>query len=185
MIPVATLTAWLDADANDAPLLAELEAQAVAYVQAVTGRYFGPVGSVTEVLRGTGTARLWLAEVPVDGVVTVEEAALPAAAGEAFTAFVVRGAGTEAWLARTDGAPWHPGAEYSVTYARGYPPGAEPADIRRYVQAWVARQWSSRGREGLSSEQVGGHSVAFGKTLSAGEAELEQVVLHWRRRVLA
>jgi hypothetical protein len=190
MISSHLLIEWLNANPADAPLVMELEEQAVAYVQRATGRYFGPLGVVTEVLRGSGTGRLWLSESPLKTgdpagyVITVEEAYRPGDEPALLDAddYAVRASAFEGWLERRGGRTWRAGSEYHITYTRGYEEGGEPADIRRYVMAWVARQWSMRGKEGLQSEQIGGYSYTLSKM---SDAEAESIIAQWRRPVIA
>jgi hypothetical protein len=185
VIQYQTLLAWLDAATSDAAIVEELEAQAVAHVERVTGRYFGPVREVTEILRGNGSARLWLAETPIDGVTVAEAARVGDEPGDMdAAAFALRVSGNEAALERRGGKVWDAGAEYHVTYSHGYEDGEEPADVRRAVMAWVSRQWVMRGKEGLQSEQIGGYSYTTARD-QGDTSDVDALLAPWVRTVVA
>lgn len=194
MISVTELASWVNADLTTAGVvsrLANLEAAAVAHVERVTGRHFGPVESVTEIIRGNDACRgrlLYLRDLPAEvggaTTVTIEYGAIDADVLEADTDFLLRQSGTEAWLERTDGARWSSHYEYHVTYDRGYLPGAEPEEIRAYVLGWVAERWSLRGREGVLSESIGGYSISLTSRIT-DRGHLDALIAQWRRPVVA
>jgi hypothetical protein len=208
MIALDLLHAYLGTPEDDLKtdrVLEDLERQAVAYVQRITGRYFGPLAEVTEVIPGFRCwtwrharcrvgERLYLTDLPAQ-TVDEAEAPLPLAVveyGEAgaellepLAGVVVRQQGLEAWLVRTDGGSWNIQNEYHVTYTRGYPEDGEPDDIRRFVIAWVARQWSMRGRDGIASETIGGYSYTMAKDQTGNVAEMDAIIAAWIRPVIA
>lgn len=197
MIAIETLRLHLglgDDETYD-ELLTEWERTAVAYVQAVTGRYFGPYDVVTEELSGAkcyATARcrpdrLYLTDIPVseldydpeEPIEVLVDYGDPATAVEDFT---VRRTTYEAWLERT--TPWHAGTLYRVTYVRGYADGAEPETIRSYVIAWVKRQYELRGQTGIASKTMGGYSVTYSREVREDSAA-DALLAPWIRPVLA
>lgn len=189
MLSGAELLEWIeDADASDTDRLEELAAAAVAHAQRSTGRYFGAVEQTTEILTGSGKRRLYLTDLPaLVGIPAAYDVAVeygdPGDDLTADTDFELRQAGIEAWLERTDGGVWSKEYEYHVTYSRGYEDGAEPADIRRYVIAWVSQRWALRGSEGLASESIGGYSYTLARDQRS--PELDEMVAYWRRPVSA
>ena len=187
MIAVADLIEWLEAEPSDAVMLASLEAAVVSHIQKRTGRYFGPEEDVTEILPGSGTGRLYLADMPVavDGeiVVTAQYAALGDELADDAD-FVLRSSGTEAWLDRTDGGRWTTTNEYHIAYRRGYLPGAEPEDIRNAVVMMISETWNLRGREGLQSEDVGGYSYTLTSKIT-DRGFVSTIIDTWRRPVIA
>lgn len=131
---------------NNAELeyIQQLERSAVAYVERLTGRYYGPVRARTEVVIGTGFGALYL-----DGPVALDvysEALITSVNESAYAGgepteivqdeddgFVVR----ESVLHRRAGGYWVLGYEYEVVYQQGYDEDAEPADIRQAVMQLV------------------------------------------------
>jgi hypothetical protein len=128
--------------------IAKLEAAAVQFVETQTGRYFGPVRSVTEYRRGFRQSLVL--RNPPDGPVTVlrRYTATSDSVALADTEYAVRGR----QLIRPSG--W--GAyEYEVTYTTGYTMGMEPADIRDVVRKLVAMAFHARsGIDGQLSEDM-------------------------------
>ena len=195
MIDLTTLKEWLGIPATDTAhdaLLTDLEAQAVEWVERQTGRYFGPPAETTEVIRGTGARRLWLAEPPVS-VAEVTEVVYPGGTETVIdpagvNGYEVRVAGNEGWLVRRGGV-WWPCYEYRVRYTRGYPTGQEPADIRQLVLDLVALRWSLRGKDGLQSESIGGYSYTRSAFHIADDGDLKSIpgalrtIQAWRRNV--
>jgi hypothetical protein len=187
VIDTASLRAWLGTSESDDALIEDLERAAVAYVERRTGRYFGPTEEVIETLYGDGGRRLWLSDVPADDAVSVVDAD-----GATLTDVTLRRSGTEAWLERPAGLVWglprrwsgYPMA-YTVTYQRGYAEGDEPADIRRAVMAWVARQWALRGKDGLAGESIGGYSYTIARDLGESTGDLDALLAPWIRPVIA
>jgi hypothetical protein len=208
MIPLELLRAYTGAteDVTTDLVLTDLERQAVAYVQRRTGRYFGPLETVTETIPGyrcwgyhprrcRAGDRLYLTDLPALVAADYGEFETP------VTVDVVRGAraddltplpdvalrqqGLEAWLVRTDGGTWDIHSEYHVTYVRGYAEGEEPDDIRRFVVAWVSRQWSMRGKDGIASETIGGYSYTLAKDQGESLSEMDAIIASWIRPVIA
>lgn len=201
MISLEELKIWLEVASDDSSfdtVLTQLEEAAVAFVQRKTGRYFGPVGQVTERLRGSGGERLWLAEAPTSDPTVVLEYASPGAdpvtidAADAAGFLVRKATGptdtNDGWLVRKGGAVWDPCREYEVTYQRGYQEGQEPADIRQVVIGLCALRWGMKGREGLRSEQRGDQSYAMPAFYVYSDGDLKLIpgaystIELWRRR---
>lgn len=179
-----------DSGAEDA-YAAELEAAAVALVERLTGRYFGPVRTTTEFVIGTGSRVLRvdgpIVTVGYEPIVVVNErlysgddpAEITAGADDGF---VVR----DDALYRKGGRVWFCGYEYEITYQQGYAEGTEPADIRLAVMQIVGL-WYAKGLDSqaglVQSETIGNYSY----TLSAAAAEAVQLpvvissVNAWRR----
>lgn len=204
MIPLAEVRELLGY-ASDVPtdaVLSDLIRRAIARIEARTGRYFGVLEPVTEIIRGTHCwawwsrrpgcrpRRLYLTDIPT-GTGYEGESAIHVAIWqndepiEELTAFVLRVDGVEAWLERTDGGYWDMGHEYHVQYVRGYPEGGLPDDIRDFVLQWISRRMSTMGSEALASETIGGYGYTMARDQSAGLEELEASIARWIRPVLA
>lgn len=126
--------------------LSTLEVNAVAWLEAQTGRYFGAADAAhVEWVYGTGTRSLWLADTP-SAVNSVAERSDPGVTSTAITNYQQRGRE----LVREDGDLWMAGYEYEVDYDRGYAAGAEPADVRQAVIGLVVEWFENR----LPSEQA-------------------------------
>lgn len=146
MIELADLREALKIDEDDTSqddYVTALEAAAVAYVERVTDRYFGPPAARTEYLSAMGGREVWLRETPVavapatDPVITVLLDDVEVDAAD----FAVR----ERRLRHTSG--W--GTAYTesdlvVTYAAGYVAGGEPEDIRKAVTEIVGLWYYKR-----------------------------------------
>lgn len=190
MIDVSVLAAWVGASTSDYGMLEELEAQVVAQIERETGRYFGAVEEVTEILDGSGINRLWLSEVPVEVLsvltVTVTEVT-PVGDETVITDYTVRSDGFEGWLERDDALEWNSRYKYHVTYDRGYEEDAAPADIRGLVMSEVSRVWAGQGREGLASETIGPYSYTVSRSTDTDPAamERERIIRRWRRTAIA
>jgi hypothetical protein len=165
MIDVATLRRWLDSPESDDDLLAILEAEAVARVEAHTGRSYGAPAERTDVILGSGTAMLFLPQGGTTITVSlVEEYMYPGAAPTvlAATDYEVR----DGRVVRLGGYAWYQGAEYHVTYTAGYTAGAEPPIVREVVRELVSLAYQARGSEGLQSESIADYS--YTKSYGAG-----------------
>lgn len=92
----------------------------------------------------------------------------------------------ETALVRTSGV-WLRGAEYTVTYTRGYEEGNEPADIKRLVANLVKVGLDAMTTDaGLRSETIGGYSYSYGNTDLSQLDDTDQMTLDaWRRLVVA
>jgi hypothetical protein len=204
MIPLAEvreLLGYADDEPSDA-VLADLIRRAIARIEARTGRYFGLLEPVTEIIRGTHCRawrhtsrgcrprRLYLTDLPT-GTGYEGESAVDVAIWqndepvEELTAFMVRQQGVEAWLERTDGGWWDMAVEYHVQYVRGYAEGGLPDDIRDFVLQWISRRMSTMGSEALASESIGGYAYTMARDQSAGLDELEATIARWIRPVIA
>jgi hypothetical protein len=204
----------LAADEPSDDVLESLLRRAVARAESITGRYFGPLAEVTEIVRGTHcyawtyarrrdclTDRLDLWNIPaatvgeVDPedpeaepasaiVVTVEFGTVGAELEELLD-FVVRIDGVEAYLLRTDGALWDARQEYHITYTRGYAEAEAPEDVQDFVLGWISRKLATMGSDGLAGEGIGGYSYTIARDQSSGTEELESSIARWKRPVLA
>ena len=132
MIPLHVVAQYLRVeDASQADLVEELERAAVAFVERETGRYFGPVQTVTETFSGVSGRRLLLRDKPT-GTVTVTEN------GVATTDFTADGR----VLLHT--VTWSPYVDIRATYQRGYAEGQEPGDVRALVLQLTAHYYENR-----------------------------------------
>jgi hypothetical protein len=132
---------------NDDAYLTQLEKAAVDFVEKRTGRYWGEVSTdnITEIVYGTGTPHLWMADPPTTIPTSITEQAYPGATQTTITntdtdGYVLRGTR----LVRKGGGVWTQGYEYDVTYTRGYTPGSEPDAIRHAVRMLVAHWYEHR-----------------------------------------
>lgn len=188
--------------------LVDLEAEAVAWVQRRTGRYFQAEAEVTERLIGAGSAKLRLAEAPTSNPSTVTEYAYVGADAETVTASEDDGfvtvtrtyptASNEGWLERKYGYVWADGYIYEVTYDRGYtltgggsPDDiAAPDDIRALVKNMVRFSYFSLAHDPTAlSETIGGYSYRRGAVgpdafLEASPAAVD-TINRWARMVYA
>lgn len=136
-----------ESDPTEDELIEEYERAAVAYVQKITGRYYGPpVDDAAITAVGNGTSLLYLHE-RVSAITSVTERmylgdtgtviatgatdgwALRLAPGESFGNAVIR----------KGGSLWLYGYEYALVGTIGYPAGEEPANVRQAVR-WMAAQ---------------------------------------------
>jgi hypothetical protein len=144
--------------AEDAALEA-LEAKAAAWVEEQTGkRRFRVPAATVEYVEGKGTQRLILeGHAHGDQAVAVTERFMSGGTAKAFTAFERRGD----VLVRTDGQPWHYGAEYAVSFQDGYPDGEAPGDIQQLVVDLVQKMREvATGADGLLGETIGDYSYS-------------------------
>lgn len=152
----------------DGVRLQEMEAAAVAHVESLLGRYFGPPQLVEEFLIGKGGRRLYLRDHPAPdpeypddpASALVSESSELGGDATALDAsdFVLRVGERESVIVRSGGDVWTKDYEYPVTYWRGYPAGEEPADIRELVIGLVRHRWGMAGKDGLRSETIGGYA---------------------------
>lgn len=173
MITLPDLKDWLEVEGDEADdLLTSLEARAVEFVERETGRYFGALENVTEILCGDGGGKLRLAEVPTSIPASVQERAYVGADATTITASDDDGyelrtltlpSSNLAYLLRKGGCVWARGFEYSVTYERGYAAGDEPGDIRQLVLDLVQVKWAMRDAGGgvFRSESLGPYSYTL------------------------
>ena len=149
-IPSATTT-------HDA-YLEDLEAQAVAYVSRVTGRYLGPeIAAQVFIVPGTGTATLYLPE-RASAVTAVasrsyeggEETAIATGDDDGWVLRLPAGETHGTRLIRKGGSVWEVGTEYRVTATIGYDETSGPDDVaaphedRADVTALVAHWFENR-----------------------------------------
>lgn len=186
---------------TDTELLTEFEAAAVQFIQGETKRYFGPVETVVEYVKGRDHEVLPLRELTAT-VTSVVEQAYPGDASATTIVeadddgFVIRG-DTVSTLVRKGGDKWYRGMEYVVTYERGYleldagPPAdvAAPDDIRTAVFLVVAALYNqgkpSAGASAILSEKIGNYSYTkgiLGDQLYKNVPALHSIVMRWRRR---
>jgi hypothetical protein len=188
MIALAELRVRCGLDAGDTSkdaTLTSMEAGAVQWIEAYTGRHFGAVAAQTEVLDGGGPA-LWLSSDPnpAGAVTGVDEWDASSLAWEALEAAAYRVEGRR--LFRSSGEAWtHGYGRWRVRYPAGYAAGSEPPTIRECVISLVR---SAFGREstatgGVKSEKIGD----YGYTLEdAGDARvsdgrsIREVLYAWK-----
>lgn len=164
-------------------------AAASAYVHTYTRRYFGAVEEVIEVYRGLGKPSLWLLEPVVDGdAITVVERMYPDEVGRTIADDDVDGwiFRAPALLLRAAGAVWLREMEYTVTYSRGYAPGAAPDDIRLAVMDMVQlkRAWWAKDGKTVVSEKLGDYSYTLGDVTQSGRIngmDHRETLDLWRR----
>lgn len=188
-------------DASEDAVLWPLEAEAVAWVQRRTLRYFGPPAEITERLTGDGSVKLRLAEAPytddaITDPATIDEYAYVGAAPTTITGANADGfevvkrvpeATNLGWLERKGGYVWTCGYLYVVTYTRGYALTAEgaggapddvaaPDDIRALVKGIVRFRHAARERDpGLISETIGNYSYSAGAIYQSEGAMVNQI----------
>lgn len=184
-----------DDDTSEDAVLVELEANAVAFVQTQTGRYFGPPEEFEEIVEGSGLRRLWMSDKPVESeyqedLVEVVERPYPGGTAttlEIATDYEVRTGDRTGWLVRLGSAGrWTSGYEYTLTYYRGYLAGTEPGDIRQLVLDLVSLRRTLKGREALRSETAPDYAYT-----RFGEGDLDAIpgawdtIRAWKRLVYA
>jgi hypothetical protein len=145
MIPLHLLRSHLNIDADlteDDQLIIQMEAAAVEYVQNETGRYFGPIALLTDVLYGYAGAPLWLRATPImdddERPFLLEEFA-----GDVFTPLTA-GEYTVAGARIYPVRRWQTHRMLRATYWGGYLPGDEPADVQQAVREIVTRMYERR-----------------------------------------
>lgn len=207
MIRAEDLRHHVGATIDDDDLLLELEAAAIEDIEGATNRYFGPIVAASpfvQILQGTGTARLYLDEVPEDPLPSaVKERAYEGATSTDLLAgqpegYDIRTDETRpahsrgvAWLHRRDGMVWDRSMEYLVTYEAGYAwvdelenELAAPEEIRQAVKELVGILWKhdERGGGNLTSESIADYSYTLGNVLDeAASPFLSRVIARWRR----
>ena len=158
MIELLALKEWLgDPPSSEDVLVEALEVRAVAFVQRMTGRFFGTDGTtLVEVLQGASTNLLWLNDPPAS-ITTVEERQQIGDSWTTITAgdddgYEFRGVR----LLRKGGSLWQLGWEYQVTYLFGYAAGAEPGEVQQLVMDLVKLKYDERTTNlAVSQESVG------------------------------
>lgn len=130
---------------SDDGLIVQMEEAAVAYLQNETGRYFGPLAEITEVLSSNGWAPIWLraAAIPdsVETPVLIERRSFPNGAWETVPATDYEIDGQRLYPL----AFWIPGVRtLRATYWAGYAEGAEPADVQQAARELVTRMYEKR-----------------------------------------
>lgn len=187
MLDSATVKDRIAAAASLSPeAIDRLVGDVQAFLERQTGRYFGPVASHTEHCMGLGGYRLYLTDRVATGTPVVLERLSPAAAGTPIAAFVVLSQDHDpgSTLVRVDGQPWRAGAWYEVTYQRGYPRDAAPADVLRAALDLIAMRLNQEGLEGLESGAIGAFSFALADA-DGGPPTVQETVARWRRAVFA
>jgi len=160
-------------------------ADAQAFLEQQTGRYFGLPASATQVLTGTGGFLLFLPDKLQTGTPAVTERAYPGAAETAVTGFEVRQGKAGTTLARTDGSLWRQGYEYEVVYTRGYLVDSGPPDILRLALDLIALRLNQQDLEGLQSGSIGKFSFTRFSGNDLDSVPGAQSTIHaWRRPVL-
>ena len=189
MISIVRLAEALDVtDEATIAKLADMRDAALAFIETQTRRYFGPIQTFTEYVRGTGTRSLYLRDIPlVGGIYTtaILETDYPGATGSAVTGSVQLVHGHEAELLRAGSSGvWSSGSDYAVTYSRGYAEDAGPKDIENLLIELVRMKINAGGEEVMKSETYGGYSYT-----RFDEADLDDTasatITSWRRLVYA
>lgn len=154
MISTADLQDWMKADDVDAPVLRSLEEAAVKAIEALTGRCYGVVQSITEIKR----FRSWpleLANAPIGGVLTSLESWNGSAwQAETLSNYYVQGSfvyPNTTWMwplyPTVPSSSWR----FRAIYQAGYtvdPTDADkwaaPADIQQAVKLLVGHWFENR-----------------------------------------
>lgn len=197
MIEIPVLQRWLGLPDEEGLtlLLTDLEAAAERIVLTETERHFDVTATLTEYIRGDGSAKLRLNENP-GAITSVDERLNPGDPWEAIVEASAQGfelraprAGDlagKALLLRRDGLAWRFGYEYRVIYDFGYPDNGEPADIRQAVMDLVALKYHQRGREGLQAYRAGDVSwTQFSDEDILGVPGVRRTLARWRGRTFA
>jgi hypothetical protein len=151
---------YTGADLLDVPRAELLYAQAIAFLEGETHRYFGTVEPTEEYIpSGTGTVRLFLKEPPVlvssgplESDVDVAERRF-GGDWEDVADYEVRGRS----LVRLNGRQWDRRAEYRVRYFRGY--DELPEDVEREVFELLRYALTDLARTaGVTEERIGDYS---------------------------
>ena len=157
MIRLADMKKHLKAEDHtaDDDLIVEIEQAAVAFIQNETGRFFGGIGEITEVVSANGWASIWLQAEPIMDdpdymPFTLERRVLGSGWGAVgATEFEVDG------YRLYPLTYWTPGHRtLRATYWAGYDEGAEPADVQQAVKELATRMYERRSAmvEGSVSE---------------------------------
>lgn len=177
----------------------DLRDRELEWVERQTGRHFRAVENVTWYLRGSGTRRLWLPEVPkkADGTaavvtdLTVVYRLYPGATDTALTdsaddGFVLREEDGSAFLIRKGGYVWSSSYEFQVTAKQGYATGSLPPDIEGLVLRRAARRWLDLGAENVRSETIGPYSYTRADAVGVPVVDDDERTLReWRGEVFA
>lgn len=148
MISLPLLKAHLkvneDETADDA-LIVEMEEAAVAFMENETGKYFGELSEITEVLSANGWAPIWLRATPLadsdDTPVLLESRTYPNGSWAEVAATDYEIDGQRLYPL----AYWIPGSRtLRLTYWAGSDVGGEPADVRQAVRELVTRMYEKR-----------------------------------------
>lgn len=159
MIPIEELRRNIaGVQTSELEALRQMEAAAVAHLERLTNRYFGPPRETIEHVRSNDGYTLWL-DGPIVSIATVDERTYIGGDATAIVegesdGFVVRGDK----LLRAGGLGWP--YEYEVAYQQGYTACEEPDDVRRAVIELVRwlYQLRSAGGCGFLSETLGDYS---------------------------
>lgn len=138
------LGSGLDNTSEDDDVLIALEQRAVAHIENMTGRRFSSPTQVEEIHDGSGRNKIWLRNIPVDGVVSSVETrnSLSASWVEMdATDYSVKGRR----LYRIDGQAW-PDAEQNIRilYEAGYVARDVPGDIQQAIYEIIESTWHNR-----------------------------------------
>lgn len=173
MLSTTNLQDWLKVS-GDATLLRALEARAVAFLEAQTGRYFGTPAATVEILDGWGDEVLFLQEkVDESQAVTVEVNNGTSWVAEDAADYSIASphkASARGRIYLTNGDVFPEGVRnVRVSYSRGYAPANDPddgeldgpGDIVQATLDLVALKYRQRGEEGHSSAGIGGFSYSL------------------------
>lgn len=148
MIRLSELKDHLKIDADQTaedPLLVDMEAAAVAYMENETGRYFGPVATFVEILSPRGYLPLWLEAIPITtddypDFLLERRSAISGEWGEVDDSeYEVEG---QRLFPATS---WTPAQRtLRASYTAGYAENAEPADVRGAVRQLTTRMYQMR-----------------------------------------
>ena len=129
-------------------------------IRSYTGQRFDAVINDVVTVDASSSARLYLPELPVTGVVSVDidGSALVAVDDYSWTADGVLTRTGCAWW----GSWWTCAPKVTVTYSHGYV--EVPADIRAVCFAAVRRLWDQSVLSGVASESIGTYSVSYSQT---------------------
>lgn len=175
MFDLATVKAWLNkTDTVRDDVLQELMDRALEAVQRNLDWYFGTPRDTSEILNGTGRARMWLHQPPVD---------------DAVVAYEREGVGYD-WVV-IDPTLWETNGRevlaagiftsgfrnFRFDYEEGF--ATMPGDIEQLLLDMVKQKWNEGERAGIVSETLGRYSYSLGDLETA--PGWTQVVNTWRR----
>lgn len=183
-------------DASEDENLAQLEAQAVAWVEEKLERRFQAPEDRKVYVKGTGSTTLFLwgnVEDMAAGSVVIRERSVGGGGWEAIEdpdeVFEVRHGKRIEKLERIDGSVWARGMEYEISFADGYT--VAPADIKALIIDAVNQQRNALiaiNDEGtIKSETIGDYSYTLdlgvaSAALSAGfSSTSSDTINRWRR----
>lgn len=184
------------ADTTEDENLAQLEGQAVAWLEELLERRLQAPADRIVYEKGTGTSTLFLwgnVESEVAGAVSVRERSLSGGSWEELEnpadVFEVRRGARISKLERIDGSVWARGAEYEISFADGYT--VAPRDLKAVIIDAVNQQRNSLiaiNDEGtVKSETIGDYSYTLdlgvaAAALSAGfTGPSNDTINRWRR----